>query len=122
MKKIISFIILLIYGLTVSVFSYSKLLNTKEKFIASLLFILFSCLVWCIFILINVSSQHLKIGYLAPIAFVNAVYSVLNIVLNIIVISSEDITILNIVSYNLVLIFLLAITTLPMYYMGKNKA
>lgn len=113
------FLLLFYFAIVMYVFLAVMRVDVLQNFIAGMVFESIGFLLLVIFILKNIFTQTMKVGYFVPMLIVMIAYIILLNILNMLAI--EVLPSVVFILLNLVLLFVYCVITIPMYIMGKNK-
>lgn len=119
MKKILSCFLLIFY-ITIIFYVFFAVLNinTLENFVPALIFEIIGFLVLAYFVLGNMFSNSIKVGFLIPLLMITVVYTIVLDVINIACITSVGSVFFTLI--HLVVLFVYCLVSIPMYLMGKR--
>lgn len=119
MKKVLSSFLWVFYiAIILYVFFAVLNINTLENFVSALIFEIIGFLALAYFILRNMFSNPVKVGYLVSLVMTTVVYTIILDFINIACITT--IGNLYFLLIHLVLLFVYCLISIPMYIMGKR--
>ena len=95
-------------------------IDVLSNFLMALVFEIIGFVLLAYFILGNVWSKSLKVGYFVPLLMVTVIYTILLDVINMLFVATMIKS--HFILVNLILLFVYCMIAIPMYVMGKNNA
>lgn len=122
-KMTLAFTMLLIlFYIAIVLFAFFPVLHIDmlENFLSALLFEIIGFALLTYFILGFISTQSKKIGFLVPLIISTLLYTLVLDFLNLVLVSILPSVVF--VLFNLVLLFIYCLTSVPMYIMGNRSS
>lgn len=119
MKKIFSGFLLIFYIAIIFYVFFAVLnINTLINFVPALIFEMIGFLILAYFVLSNMFSNSIKVGFFIPLLVTTVVYTIVLDVINIACITSVGSVFFTLI--HLVVLFVYCLVSIPMYLMGKR--
>lgn len=114
--------LLILFYIAIVLFAFFPVLHIDmlENFLSALLFEIIGFALLTYFILGFISTQSKKIGFLVPLIISTLLYTLVLDFLNLVLVSILPSVVF--VLFNLVLLFIYCLTSVPMYIMGNRSS
>jgi hypothetical protein len=93
-------------------------INTLENCVSALVFEIIGFIALAYFILCNMFSKPIKVGYFVPLLMVTVIYTIVLDIVNIVCITSVSSAFFTLL--HLVILFIYCLVSIPMYLMGRR--